>query len=78
MLSTRPRSVKPNVRWRSARRRSNEKSARAIRREVAESHKLAAAVAALSVAGSNQPRAQQVPRYGSGTGPRAEQAKRAK
>lgn len=33
MLSTRSRSVTPNRRWRSARRRSNEKSATQIRRE---------------------------------------------
>jgi hypothetical protein len=33
MFTTRARSVTPNVRWRSARRRSNEKSAKQIRRE---------------------------------------------
>lgn len=78
MLSTRPRSVKPNVRWRSARRRSNEKSARAIRREVAGSQQLGAALSALSIAGSEAPMVAIVPRYGNGTGPRAQQAKRAR
>ena len=33
MITTRTRSVIPNTRWRSARRRSNEKSAKQIRRE---------------------------------------------
>jgi len=33
MITTRPRSITPSKRWRSARRRSSEKSARQIRRE---------------------------------------------
>ena len=85
MLSIRPRSVKPNTRWRSARRRSNEKSARQVQREHADRPDAGPTVGetitawgraffALDRASGAEDR---VP-YGTGTGPRAQQAKRAK
>lgn len=67
----RPRSVKPNIRWRSARRRSNEKSAKQIRREVAAAR---GSVGSTVVAWGNAAFA--LAGYGTGTGPRAQQAKR--
>lgn len=83
MLSARPRSVKPNIRWRSSRRRSNEKSAKQIRREHADYLKV---MADISKVAADDRRAMGLPdpiivplqQYGSGTGPRAQQAKRDK
>jgi len=84
MLSTRPpRSVKPNTRWRSARRRSHEKSARRIRREHADYLKVMADLATATAddreaIGLPSPTIVPDSHYGTGTGPRAQQAKRDK
>jgi hypothetical protein len=75
-MPTRQRSVTPNTRWRSPRRRSNEKSAKQIQREVADYQKFMADLGKISV---ELPRPDgPMPQYGTGTGPRAQQAKRHK